>query len=68
MKKTCYSFTINVITVKDGIVTGYERFIYVVEAGTYEKARAIATEYGQTIVRMREAQNLICYYRVTTNK
>ena len=65
MEKTCYSFEIDVITVKTGAISGREHFPYIAEADTYEEARANATNYGQTIVRMRSAQNSICYYRVT---
>lgn len=65
MKKNYYSFEIEVITVKNGAISGRERFPYIAEAGTYEKARAIAADYGQTIVRMRASYNTLCYYRVT---
>ena len=65
MEKTCYSFEIDVITVKNGAISGQEHFPYIAEADTYEEARANATNYGQTIVRMRSSQNSICYYRVT---
>ena len=66
MEKTCYSFNIDVITVKNGSISGREEhFPYIAEADTFEEARANATNYGQTIIRMRDAQNSICYYRVT---
>ena len=64
MKKTCYSFEIEVITVKNGAISGREHFPYIAEAGTYERARAMAADYGQTIVRMRASHNTLCYYRV----
>lgn len=64
MKKTCYSFEIEVITVKNGAINGREYLPYIAEAGTYEKARTIAADYGQTIIRMRASQNNSCYYRV----
>lgn len=64
MKKTCYSFEIDVITIKNGAISKHECFPYIAEAGTYEKARAAATDYGQTIIRMRDSQNSVCYYRV----
>lgn len=64
MKKTCYSFEIEVITVKNGAISGREHFPYIAEASTYEKARTIAADYGQTIVRMRASQNSNCYYRI----
>lgn len=68
MKKTCYSFEIDVITVKNGAISGREHFPYIAEAGTYEKARAAAADYGQTIARMRNSQNSTCYYRVINTK
>lgn len=66
MKKNCYYFEIEVITVKNGAISERERFPYIAEAGTYEKARTIAADYGQTIVRMRASHNTLCYYRVTS--
>ena len=65
MKKNCYCFEIEVITIKNGAISGREHFPYVAEAHTYEEARAIAADYGQTIVRMRASRNNLCYYRVT---
>lgn len=65
MKETCYLFEIDVITAKNGAISKRERFPYVAEAGTFEEARAIAANYGQTIARMRNSQKDICYYRVT---
>lgn len=64
MKKTYHSFEIEIITVKNDAISGREYFPYIAEADTYEKARAIAADYGQTIVRMRASQNNNCYYRV----
>lgn len=65
MKKACYTFTIDVITIKNGAISGHEYFPYIVDAGSYEKARAAAADYGQTIVRMYASHNTLCYYRVT---
>ena len=65
MEKTCYSFEIDVITVKNGAISKREHFPYFAEANTYEKARAIAADYGQTIARKRHSQSGVCYYRVT---
>ena len=64
MQKTCYHFAIDVVTIKDGAVCGHELLPYVVESRTYERARAMAADYGQTIARSRNSQSGRCYYRV----